>query len=112
MKRREEFFSGVIFNGPFLDWGYVRGNLMEFVLENVGVLGNLTGKEFILQSGEEKLSMWQTMRWILYRHSLVQKPIISGHLTSDFAAAATRVQRKVMREQKAIFPAEIPGLVL
>lgn len=72
IKRKEKFFSGVIFNGPFLDMGHVGGEFYELILENISIVSNLTGKSYILQNVGGKVSKWQTMRWILYQWSLVQ----------------------------------------
>ena len=38
----DDGFTGFVFNSPFLDWGYVGGDMVELVLENMDWITNMS----------------------------------------------------------------------
>ena len=42
MEYNDVGFTGFVFNSPFLDWGYVGGDMIELVLENMDWITNLS----------------------------------------------------------------------
>ena len=45
MEQGDAVFDAFLFNSPFLDWGFVGGDMIEFVLENTDVLAHMSALE-------------------------------------------------------------------
>lgn len=109
----DEAFDCFVFNSPFLDWGFVGGDMVEFALENVGMLANLgafsddtkvgvavTPAEFadnpIHYLNEDiVLSDWSAKLWSLYHWEWSARPLYQVPMTVGFARGVTGVHRKL-----------------
>ena len=115
----DEAFDGFVFNSPFLDWGFVGGDMVEFALEHLGVLQNLramnddakigvavTPSEFaespIRYLNEDiVLSDWSAKFWSLYHWEWSTRPLYQVPMTVGFAGGVTDVHRKLEVRAKA-----------
>jgi alpha-beta hydrolase superfamily lysophospholipase len=93
----EEPFDGYVLNGPFLDWGR-QSTLNEFLLENAGFVS-----WFGIHNAKEtgSLTKYHVDNWILHRFNTLDRPIISGHTTLEWAQASTNVQNKILNTPKS-----------
>ncbi|KAL3940367.1 MAG: hypothetical protein SGBAC_005095, partial [Bacillariaceae sp.] len=111
MEVGDEAFDGFLFNSPFLDWGFVGGDMVEFVLENTGFLQTLArlqkdskmgvaktpeGTEPVNYLGKEiVLSDWSARLWSLYYFDWGSRPLYKVPMTVGFAQGVTHVHRKL-----------------
>jgi hypothetical protein len=113
MEVGDEAFDGFLFNSPFLDWGFVGGDMVEFVLENVGLLSNIgamdndtkvgvasTPDEFadtpiVYLNQDIVLSDWSAKLWSLYYWDWSIRPLYKVPMTAGFAKGVTDVHRKL-----------------
>jgi hypothetical protein len=109
----DEAFDGFLFNSPFLDWGFVGGDMIEFVLENVGLLSNTgaldndtkvgvaaTPDDFadtpiVYLNQDIVLSDWSAKLWSLYYWDWSVRPLYKVPMTVGFAKGVTDVHRKL-----------------
>jgi hypothetical protein len=116
MEKGDDAFDGFLFNSPFLDWGFVGGDLVELVLENTGIfekLGAMTpdskvgtagtpeGTTPLMYLGKEiVLSDWSARLWSLYYFDWATRPIYKVPMTVGFAKGVTDVHRKMKEDFK------------
>ncbi len=107
----DEHFDGFLFNSPFLDWGFVGGDLVELVLENASVLSAMgamdtetkigvattpEGTTPLMYLGQEiVLSDWSARLWSLYYFVWTARPLYKVPMTVGFANGVTDVHRKM-----------------
>ena len=113
-------FDGFLFNSPFLDWGFVGGDMVEFVLENTGFLERFAGKTPGSKMGVETtpdglvpvsylgqdivLSDWSARLWSLYYFDWGSRPLYKVPMTIGFAKGVTAVHKKLQAFAKAKRP--------
>lgn len=111
MEKGDDAFDGFLFNSPFLDWGFVGGDLVELVLENTGFLErlgamNLDSKVGVAVTPEGTtplkylgqdivLSDWSARLWSLYYFDWASRPLYKVPMTVGFAMGVTGVHRKM-----------------
>jgi alpha-beta hydrolase superfamily lysophospholipase len=113
MESGDEDFDGFLFNSPFLDWGFVGGDMVEFALEkigmlsNIGVMGNdtkidvaVTPDAFadtpvVYLNQAIVLSDWSAKFWSLYHWDWSIRPLYKVPMTVGFAKGVTDVHRKL-----------------
>eukprot|EP00977_Amphora_coffeiformis_P005443 scaffold1162_cov170-Amphora_coffeaeformis.AAC.1 len=104
-------FDGFLFNSPFLDWGFVGGDMVEFVLENTGFLEKFAGKNENSKMGVAEtpegqtpliylgkdivLSDWSARLWSLYYFDWGSRPLYKVPMTVGFAKGVTAVHKKL-----------------
>ncbi|KAG7348161.1 hypothetical protein IV203_016866 [Nitzschia inconspicua] len=109
----DEAFDGFIFNSPFLDWGFVGGDMVEFFLENAGLLTNLSafsdddkvgvavtpaefaGTPIHYMNQDIVLSDWSAKFWSIYYWEWSTRPLYQVPMTIGFARGVTDVHRKL-----------------
>jgi alpha-beta hydrolase superfamily lysophospholipase len=109
----DDDFDAFIFNSPFLDWGFVGGDLIEIVLENVNLLekiGVMTNdkklgvsvtpgplkKTPIKYLGQEiVLSAWSAKIWSQYHFDFASRPLYNVPMTGGFARGVSAVHEKI-----------------
>lgn len=114
MDNGDSAFDGYIFNSPFLDWGFVGGDMIEFALEHMGTMEKLEhlsndtkigvamtpeaikdapikylGQDIVL-SGD-----WSARSWSLYYFEWGARPLYKVPMTVGFANGVTAVHRKL-----------------
>jgi hypothetical protein len=112
-------FDGFLFNIPFLDWGFVGGDLKELILENTGILqmlGGMVDKDSkvgvaqtpeglspIMYLGQEVvLCDWSARLWsLLYYFDRAARPLYKVPMTVGFAQGVTGVHKKMAARYKA-----------
>jgi len=123
MEKGDGAFDGFIFNSPFLDWGFVGGDLIEVVLENthfleglgamnpntkVGVATTPSGTDPVMYLGTEVvLSDWSARMWSLYYYDWGSRPLYKVPMTAGFAKGVTVVHRKLEDFKKKRRPVTI-----
>lgn len=118
VEKGDDAFDGFIFNSPFLDWGFVGGDMVEFVLENTGILARMGGMDNdskvgvavtpealkdtpIMYRGEEIVfSDWSARLWSLYHFDFESRPLYQVPMTIGFAQGVTAVHRKLEAQNK------------
>tara|TARA_B110000008_G_C16961452_1_gene560321 strand:- start:98 stop:1429 length:1332 start_codon:yes stop_codon:yes gene_type:complete len=99
MHTSNEPFDGYIFNAPFLDWAFVGGDLLEFVLENGSTIGThvkIIEPEFEFKKGSNTQNVWSTKIWSQYEFDPETRPLYyQVPVTAGFSAGATRVHREL-----------------
>ena len=119
LAKGDDAFDGFIFNSPFLDWGYVGGDLVEVMLENVGFLdtiGVMTNdkklgvattpeeqkKNPIKYLGQEiVLSAWSAKIWAQYHFDFSRRPLYNVPMTGGFARGVSAVHDKIKTSHDA-----------
>ena len=109
----DDVFDGFLFNSPFLDWGFVGGDIVELVLEHTGILDkmgllsldNTVGaaetpdelKETPLRylNREVVLSPWSAKLWSQYHFDWACRPLYQVPMTGGFAKGVTAVHDKL-----------------
>jgi alpha-beta hydrolase superfamily lysophospholipase len=117
MEKGDDAFDGFLFNSPFLDWGYVGGDLVELLLKNthflvglgamddldtkMGVETTPPGTTPVKYLGTEiVLSDWSARLWSLYYFDWAARPLYKVPMTVGFAKGVTNVHRKMEDEFK------------
>ena len=112
MEKGDDAFDGFLFNSPFLDWGFVGGDLVELMLKNTNFLVGLGAMEDMdTKMGVETtppgtapvkylgtdivLSDWGARLWSLYYFSWAVRPMYKVPMTVGFAKGVTNVHRKM-----------------
>jgi alpha-beta hydrolase superfamily lysophospholipase len=115
MEHGDDAFAAFVFNSPFMDWGFVGGDMIEFVLEHVGLLNKLHVvrndkkiDDFLYKtpSALEKtpihylgqdvvLSDWSARIWSMYYFDWSTRPLYGVPVTVGFAQGVTGVHRKL-----------------
>jgi alpha-beta hydrolase superfamily lysophospholipase len=113
MEHGDGAFSAFVFNSPFMDWGWVGGDLLEFALEHVGLLNKLNvlpndkkigvvatpsvlEKTPIHYLGQDVvLSDWSARLWSMYYFDWSTRPLYKVPMTVGFAQGVTAVHRKL-----------------
>jgi alpha-beta hydrolase superfamily lysophospholipase len=96
--------DGYIFNSPFLDWGWVGGDLMEFVLE-VGVpmlldVGAIDGDSALPGAGAGELSPWAAKLRSWAAFDLASRPMFRVPVTAGFAKWVTGMHGRIEAHAK------------
>ena len=119
-------FDGFIFNSPFLDWGFVGGDLTELILEHVGFMEKLgmlsmdkklgvavTPEELkdtpVRYLGQDiVLCSWSAKIWSQYHFDFDTRPLYKVPMTGGFAKGVTAVHVKLegRHKQKKIVTAK------
>ena len=124
LTKGDDDFDGFVFNSPFLDWGFVGGDLAETVLENVGLLehievmhnddtlgevattpDSIKDTPLVYLDKEVVLSDWSARIWSQYHFNWGDRPLYKVPLTVGFARGVTDVHRRLetaAREQRAV----------
>jgi hypothetical protein len=117
IEKGDAAFDGFIFNSPFLDWGFVGGNAVEVVLENLGFVGkysklmSLDTKVGTVATTPEKikdapimylgqeivLSDWSARLWSQYYFEWGARPLYNVPMTIGFANGVTGVHEKIQK---------------
>jgi len=113
IERGDGDFDGFIFNSPFLDWGFVGGDMIEFSLKHMGALKMIAKDSNDTKMGvavtpealkdspitylEEEivLSDWSARIWSLYYFDWGTRPLYKVPMTVGFAKGVTEVHRKL-----------------
>lgn len=111
MEKGDDAFDGFLFNSPFLDWGFVGGDLVELVLENthlleyvgamkadskVGVASTPPETTPLTYLGQEiVLCDWSARLWSMYYFDWATRPLYKVPMTVGFAKGVTAVHRKL-----------------
>jgi alpha-beta hydrolase superfamily lysophospholipase len=115
MEYGDAAFDGFIFNSPFLDWGFVGGDMVEFALKrtsffqklSVGYMSNNTMLGIVATPDALKdtpiryldhdvvLSDWSARMWSLYYFDWTCRPLYSVPMTAGFAKGVTAVHSKL-----------------
>lgn len=118
MERGDDAFDAFIFNSPFLDWGFVGGDLVELMLKNVGLMERMN-----LLSNDQKLgvsetpeelkdspvrylgqeivfSAWSAKIWTQYHFNFDSRPLYNVPLTGGFCKGVTMVHAKLEQRHK------------
>jgi alpha-beta hydrolase superfamily lysophospholipase len=130
MRHGDTAFDGFVFNSPFLDWGYVGGDMAEFVLKHAGTLKRIMGSDDsklgaattpkalkdnpINYLGEEiVISDWSARIWSLYYFDWGTRPLYAVPMTVGFAKGVTNVHKdmEALYKSKRIITAK-PFLVI
>jgi len=111
-------FDGFIFNSPFLDWGFVGGDLTELILEHVGFMEklgmlSLEKKLGVAVTPEELrntpvrylgqdivLCSWSAKIWSQYHFDFDTRPLYKVPMTGGFAKGVTAVHAKLQERHK------------
>jgi predicted alpha/beta hydrolase family esterase len=114
MKKGDADFDGFIFNSPFLDWGFVGGDAVEFILEDgIQLLSRLklmkadfkfgcastpeSFKEPIMYMDEEiVLSAWAAKLFSQWFFDFRCRPLYAVPLTAGFSKGVTGVHDKLL----------------
>ena len=115
MEKGDAAFDAFLFNSPFLDWGFVGGDMIEFVLENTGILAKLGAMENNTKVGAAETpealkdtpveylnqsivySDWSARLWSLYYFEFGTRPLYKVPMTVGFAQGVTAVHEKMAR---------------
>jgi alpha-beta hydrolase superfamily lysophospholipase len=113
MEEGDDAFDAFLFNSPFLDWGFVGGDMAEFALENSGVLAKLgmmnldtmvgtavtppaiADRPLTYRNRDVVISDWSARLWSMYHFDFESRPMYSVPMTVGFAKAVTDVQEKM-----------------
>lgn len=118
MEQGDAAFDAFLFNSPFLDWGFVGGDLCEFVLEHTNVLSHLSAMDndtkvdaavtpealldtpLVYCDTEVVCSDWSARLWSLYHFEWGTRPLYKVPMTVGFAQGVTAVHRKMEKWHK------------
>jgi len=111
MNQGDAAFDAFLFNSPFLDWGFVGGDMIEFVLENMDILVRLGAMNNNTKVGTAiappniapivylnqpiVYSAWSARMWSLYYFDFATRPLYKVPMTVGFAQGVTAVHRKM-----------------
>jgi alpha-beta hydrolase superfamily lysophospholipase len=112
MEHGDDAFGAFVFNSPFLDWGFVGGDMNELFLEHVGLLNKFDKKIGVdkTPSALEKtpihylgqdvvLSDWSARIWSMYYFDWSTRPLYKVPITVGFAQGVTGVHRKLQKRK-------------
>lgn len=88
----DEPFDGYILNGPFLNVGHA-SFVERLVFENAGAL-KLLGIENLVEVSS--LTAYQLKLWILNRFNTSTRPVLVGHITTEWAKAVSDIQNRIL----------------
>jgi hypothetical protein len=115
MEKGDAAFDSFIFNSPFLDWGFVGGDMVEFMLKHTGFMTKLhamknDSKLGVASTPQELtktpipylqqnivMSDWSARLWSLYYFDFEIRPLYKVPMTVGFAKGVTAVHRKLER---------------
>lgn len=117
MEYGDAAFEGFIFNSPFLDWGFVGGDMVEFALKRMSLLknlslGHLSNDTIIgLAVTPDALkdtpvryldhdvvpSAWSARLWSVYYFDWGSRPLYEVPMTVGFAEGVTAVHLKMIK---------------
>lgn len=107
----DDAFDGFIFNSPFLDWGFVGGDMVEFALKRMDTMQNWAGmamsdkldaavtpeplkdKPIHYLQEEIVISDWSARVWSLHYFDWGTRPLYKVPMTVGFAIGVTNVHR-------------------
>lgn len=113
MEEGDGAFDAFMFNSPFLDWGFVGGDMAEFVLEHttalvaMGAMDNdtkvgtaetppaLADRPLTYLGQDIVLSDWSAKLWSLYYFDFENRPLYKVPMTAGFARGVTAVHDKM-----------------
>jgi len=113
MEAGDAAFDAFLFNSPFLDWGFVGGDMIEFVLEHMGMMQRLgtmkiDAKVGVAVTPEELKDTpihymnqdivfcdWSARLWSLYHFDFGTRPLFKVPMTVGFAKGVTDVHTKL-----------------
>ena len=111
MQHGDKAFDGFIFNSPFLDWGFVGGDMVEFALKRMDTMQNWAGmaidKKLDAAATPEPLkdrpirylqediviSDWSARVWSLHYFDWGIRPLYKVPMTVGFAIGVTNVHK-------------------
>jgi alpha-beta hydrolase superfamily lysophospholipase len=115
MEYGDTAFDGFIFNSPFLDWGFVGGDMVEFALKRMSLLQKVTfghlpndtmmgivptpdelkGTPIRYLDHDVVPSDWSARIWSLYYFDWGSRPLYNVPMTVGFAKGVTAIHLKL-----------------